>query len=282
MHNYKILNKPEVKVLKEDLYKTIVVKVGTTTLVNENGKLNIVGIEKLVRVVSAIKNSGKNVVLVTSGAVGAGAGRLGIKGKGDIRIKQALAAVGQGVLMQFYEKLFLEYGVNVAQVLLTREDLETDIRRQNALNTLTTLFEFEVVPIVNENDTVAVEEIVYGDNDTLAAVVAKLIGADLLVILSDVDGLYTMPPHEPGAEKIPYVKEITPEIEALAEGSYSNLGTGGMQSKIKAAKIATEAGIAMAIISGESPTDIYNILDGSTACGTFFEPKKAGECAKEA
>lgn len=268
--------------MKEDLYKTIVVKVGTTTLVNENGKLNIVGIEKLVRVISAIKNSGKNVVLVTSGAVGTGAGRLGIKGKGDIRIKQALAAVGQGVLMQFYEKLFLEYGVNVAQVLLTREDLETDTRRQNALNTLTTLFEFEVVPIVNENDTVAVEEIVYGDNDTLAAVVAKLIGADLLVILSDVDGLYTMPPHEPGAEKIPYVKEITPEIEALAEGSYSNLGTGGMQSKIKAAKIATEAGIAMAIISGESPTDIYNILDGSTACGTFFEPKKAGECAKEA
>lgn len=267
--------------MKEDLYKTIVVKVGTTTLVNENGKLNIVGIEKLVRVISAIKNSGKNIVLVTSGAVGTGAGRLGIKGKGDIRIKQALAAVGQGVLMQFYEKLFLEYGVNVAQVLLTREDLETDTRRQNAFNTLTTLFEFEVVPIVNENDTVAVEEIVYGDNDTLAAVVAKLIGADLLVILSDVDGLYTMPPHEPGAEKIPYVKEITPEIEALAEGSYSNLGTGGMQSKIKAAKIATEAGIAMAIISGESPTDIYSILDGSNGCGTFFEPKKTRECAKE-
>jgi len=260
--------------MKPELYRTIVVKVGTTTLVHENGKLNISSMEKLVRVIADIKNSGKNVVLVSSGAVGTGAGRLGINGKGDIKIKQALAAVGQGILMQFYEKLFAEYGINVAQILLTREDLEKGVRRENALNTFTTLFEFDVVPIVNENDTVAVEEIVFGDNDTLAAVVAKLINADLLVMLSDVDGLYTLPPHEPGAKKISYIKEITPEIEALAEGSYSGFGTGGMQSKIKAAKIATESGIAMAIIDGEKPSDIYGIIDGSGCSGTFFEPKK--------
>ena len=138
---------------------------------------------------------------------------------------------------------------------------------------MTTLFEFDVVPIVNENDTVAVEEIVFGDNDTLAAVVAKLIGADLLVLLSDVDGLYTLPPHEPGAEKISYVKEITPEIEAIAEGTYSAFGTGGMHSKIKAAKIATEAGIAMAITDGENPTNIYKILDGER-CGTFLNQRQ--------
>ncbi|MDD4570340.1 MAG: glutamate 5-kinase [Tepidanaerobacteraceae bacterium] len=259
--------------MKADMYKTIVIKVGTTTLVHENGKLNIASMEKLVRVISNIKNSGKNVVLVTSGAVGVGAGRLGVKSKEDVRIKQALAAVGQGILMQFYEKLFLEYGINVAQILLTKDDLEKGIRRQNALNTLRTLFEFDVVPIVNENDTVAVEEIVFGDNDTLAAVVAKLIKADLLILLSDVDGLYTLPPHEPGAEKICYVKDITPEIEALAVGTYSAFGTGGMQSKITAARIAMKAGIAMAIIDGENPLDIYNVLEGKNP-GTFFEPKK--------
>jgi glutamate 5-kinase len=265
--------------MNAEMYNTIVVKVGTSTLVHENGKLNIAGMEKLVRVISDIKNSSKNVVLVSSGAVGTGAGRLGIKGKSDIKIKQALAAVGQGILMQFYEKLFLEYGIIVAQILLTRDDLEKGVRRQNALNTLTTLFEFDVVPIVNENDTVAVEEIVFGDNDTLAAVVAKLIKADLLVLLSDVDGLYTLPPHEPGAEKISYVKEITPEIEAIAEGTYSIFGTGGMQSKIKAAKIATGAGIAMAIIDGENPTDIYKIMDGEK-CGTFFEPQRPSSISK--
>ncbi len=258
--------------MKSNTYNTIVIKVGTTTLVHNNGKLNISGMERLVRVISDIKNSGKNVVLVTSGAIGTGAGRLGVKKEDDIRIKQALAAVGQGILMQFYEKLFLEYGINVAQILLTRDDIEKGVRRQNALNTLSTLFDFDVVPIVNENDTIAVEEIVFGDNDILAAVVAKLIDADILFLLSDVDGLYTSPPHEPGARKIPYVKEITPEIEALAEGTYSKLGTGGMQSKIKAAHIATKAGIAMAIIDGENPTDIYKILEGKD-CGTFFKPQ---------
>ncbi|HHX22393.1 MAG TPA: glutamate 5-kinase [Thermoanaerobacterales bacterium] len=255
------------------MYNTIVIKVGTTTLVHDNGKLNIENMEKLVRVISNIKNSGKNVVLVTSGAVGVGSGRLGIKAKKDVKIKQALAAVGQGILMQFYEKLFLEYGINVAQILLTRDDLEKSIRKQNALNTFMTLFEYDVVPIVNENDTVAVEEIVFGDNDTLAAVVAKLIKADILILLSDVDGLYTLPPTEPGAEKIHYVKCITPEIRALAGDTNSAFGTGGMESKIIAADIATQAGIAMAIIDGERPLYIYDILKGKNQ-GTFFEPNK--------
>lgn len=255
------------------LYETIVIKVGTTTLIHENGKLNIENMEKLVRVIASIKNSGKNVVLVTSGAVGVGAGTLGITRKKDIKIKQALAAVGQGILMQFYEKLFLEYGINVAQVLLTRDDLQKGVRRKNAFNTLSALFEFDVVPIVNENDTIAVEEIEFGDNDTLAAVVARLIGADLLAILSDVDGLYTLPPHEHGAEKICYVKEITPSIIALAGESHSAFGTGGMQSKISAAKIATKAGIAMAIINGQNPQDIYDLMEGKNP-GTFFAPNK--------
>jgi len=258
--------------MKEQKYKTVVIKVGTTTLIHENGKLNLESMEKLVRVISSIKNSGKNVILVTSGAVGVGAGRLGISKKKDVKIKQALAAVGQGILMQFYEKLFLECGINVAQILLTRDDLKKGVRRQNALNTLNALFEFDVVPIVNENDTIAVEEIEFGDNDTLAAIVARLVKANLLVILSDVDGLYTLPPHEPGAEKISWVKEITPEIEAIAGGSNSAFGTGGMQSKISAAKIATEAGVAMAIINGQDPKDIYALLEGDNP-GTFFFPK---------
>lgn len=259
--------------MKEEIYNTVVIKVGTTTLIHENGKLNFNSVEKLVRVIADIKNSGKNVILVTSGAVGVGAGRLGVKRKDNIKIKQALAAVGQGILMQLYEKLFLEYGINVAQILLTRDDLQKGVRRQNAYNTLTTLFDFDVVPIVNENDTVAVEEIEFGDNDTLAAIVSRLVRAELLIILSDVDGLYTLPPHEPGAEKISWVKEITPKIEALAGGSNSNFGTGGMQSKISAAKIATSAGTAMAIINGENPRDIYKVLDGDNP-GTFFMPKK--------
>lgn len=259
--------------MKEKTYKTVVIKVGTTTLIHDNGKINIESMEKLVRVIASIKNSGKNVILVTSGAVGVGAGRLEIARKKDVRIKQALAAVGQGILMQFYEKLFLEYGINVAQILLTRDDVQEGVRRQNAFNTLTTLFEFDVVPIVNENDTIAVEEIEFGDNDTLAAVVARLVEADLLVILSDVDGLYTLPPHESGAEKISYVEEITPEIEALAGGSYSAFGTGGMQSKISAAKIATNAGVTMAIINGQDPQDIYSLMEGHNP-GTVFAPKK--------
>lgn len=254
-----------------DRYKRIVVKVGTSTLVHENGKLNIERIEKLTRVLSALRNQDRDVVLVTSGAIGVGAGRLGVKNKKDIKIKQALAAVGQGILMQIYEKMFAEYGINVAQILVTREDLENGIRRQNALNTILALFDHDVIPIINENDTIAVEEIVFGDNDTLAAVVSKLIGAEILIILSDVDGLYTGMPGKKGSEKIRVVEEITPEIEAIAEGSHSEFGTGGMKSKIQAAKITTNAKIAMTIVNGEDPNLIYDILDGKNP-GTFFVP----------
>ncbi len=259
--------------MKNSVYDKIVIKVGTTTLVYENGKPNIGNIEKLVRIISDLMNSGKHVVLVTSGAIGIGAGRLQISRKKNLKIKQALAAIGQGILMQIYEKLFAEYGIIVAQVLVTRDDLLKGVRRKNALNTLTTLLEFGVVPIINENDTVATEEIVFGDNDTLAAVVAKLIDADLLIILSDVDGLYTAPPEEPGARKISLVEEITPDIEISAGESGSSFGTGGMHSKISAAKIATEAGIAMTIIDGENPLYIYDVLKGENP-GTFFMPVK--------
>lgn len=255
----------------EDKYKRVVVKVGTSTLVHENGKLNIERIEKLIRVLSALRNQDRDVVLVTSGAIGVGAGRLGVKNKNDIKIKQALAAVGQGILMQFYEKMFAEYGINVAQILVTREDLENGIRRENALNTILALFKYDVIPIINENDTIAIEEIVFGDNDTLAAVVSKLISANILIILSDVDGLYTGLPEEEGSEKIKVVEKITPEIETIAGGSHSGFGTGGMKSKIQAAKIATNAEIAMTIINGEDPMLIYDVLDGKNP-GTFFVP----------
>ncbi|HHW03798.1 MAG TPA: glutamate 5-kinase [Thermoanaerobacterales bacterium] len=253
-------------------YESIVFKVGTTTLVHDNGKLNVSRMEKLVRVLSDLKNQGKDIILVTSGAIGVGAGRLGVKNKKDIKIKQALAAVGQGILMQFYEKLFSEYNTTVAQILLTKEDVEKGLRRQNAINTIRALLDFDIIPIINENDTVAVDEIVFGDNDTLSAVVAKLIGADLLILLSDIDGLYTGIPSEEGTSKIPVIEHITPEIEALAGGSQTQFGTGGMKSKIMAAKIATQAGIAMAIINGENPELIYDVLAGKNP-GTFFVPQ---------
>lgn len=266
-------NIPSINFSGNFAYNIIVFKVGTTTLVHDNGRLNIARMEKLVRVLVDVKNRGKNVVLVTSGAIGVGAGKLGIKNKKDIKIKQALAAVGQGILMQFYEKLFSEYNTSVAQILLTREDIEKGPRRQNALNTIRTLFDFDIIPIINENDTVAVDEIVFGDNDTLSAVVARLIGADILILLSDIDGLYTGIPSKKGSVKIPVVDCITPEIEALAGESGSEFGTGGMKSKIFAAKIATRAGIAMAIIDGTNPELIYDVLEGKNP-GTFFVPQK--------
>ncbi|HHY13872.1 MAG TPA: glutamate 5-kinase [Thermoanaerobacterales bacterium] len=259
--------------MKNCLYNKIVIKVGTSTLVYGNGKPNYGSIEKLVRVISDLRNSGKDVVLVSSGAIGIGAGRLKVSRNKNLKIKQALAAIGQGILMQIYEKIFAEYCIIVAQVLVTRDDLLKGERQQNAFNTLTTLLDFGVVPIINENDTVATEEIVFGDNDTLAAVVSKLIGADHLIILSDVDGFYTAPPEEPGAEKISVIEKITPDIEMLAGGSGSSFGTGGMQSKIIAAKIATEAGIAMTIIDGENPLHVYDVLQGKNP-GTLFIPVK--------
>jgi glutamate 5-kinase len=235
--------------------KRIVVKVGTSTLTHSTGKLNLQGIEKLVRELSDLANQGKQILLVTSGAVGAGMDRLGLKEKPKtIPEKQAAAAVGQGILMHAYEKLFGEYGQVVAQVLLTREDSVNRSRYANCRNTFMTLLSMGVIPIVNENDAVAVDELKIGDNDTLSAMVASIVEADLLINLSDIEGLYTANPQtDPTATLIAEVADITPAIEELAGGPGSDKGTGGMYTKIQAAKIAVNSGVVMVIASGPGP-----------------------------
>lgn len=251
----------------------IVVKVGTSTLTHKTGKLNLLQLENIVRQLADLCNQGKQVILVTSGAVGAGVEKLGLSGKPKtMPEKQAAAAVGQGVLLHMYEKLFAEYGQVVGQVLLTREDLADRKRYLNARHTFLTLLEFGVLPIVNENDTVAVEEIKLGDNDTLSALVASLVDADLLILLTDTDGLYDGNPRtNPFAKLIPVIEEITPEIERLAGGAGSALGTGGMATKLQAAKIATNSGIPMVIAHGAKPGIIGDIISGHFR-GTLFVP----------
>jgi len=231
--------------------KRIVVKVGSSTLTHNTGKLNLQGIEKLVRELSDLANQGRQILLVTSGAVAAGMDRLGLKEKPKtIPEKQAAAAVGQGILMHTYEKLFGEYGQVVAQVLLTREDSVNRSRYANSRNTLMTLLAMGVVPVINENDAVAIDELKIGDNDTLSAMVASIVEADLLIILSDIEGLYTANPQtDPAATLIPEVADITPAIEALAGGPGTAKGTGGMYTKIQAAKIAVNSGVVMVIAS---------------------------------
>ncbi len=254
--------------------KRIVVKVGTSTLTHSTGKLNLQGIEKLVRELSDLANQGKQILLVTSGAVGAGMDRLGLKEKPrTIPEKQAAAAVGQGILMHAYEKLFGEYGQVVAQVLLTREDSVNRSRYANCRNTLMTLLSMGVIPVVNVNDAVAVDELKIGDNDTLSAMVASIVEADLLIILSDIEGLYTANPQtDPAATLIPEVADITPAIEALAGGPGTDKGTGGMYTKIQAAKIAVNSGAVMVIASGARPGVVRNVLSGAPV-GTIFLPK---------
>lgn len=251
----------------------IVVKVGTSTLTHKTGKLNLLQLENIVRQLADLCNQGKQVILVTSGAVGAGVEKLGLSGKPKtMPEKQAAAAVGQGVLLHMYEKLFAEYGQVVGQVLLTREDLADRKRYLNARHTFLTLLEFGVLPIVNENDTVAVEEIKLGDNDTLSALVASLVDADLLILLTDTDGLYDGNPRtNPFAKLIPVIEEITPEIERLAGGAGSALGTGGMATKLQAAKIATNSGIPMVIAHGAKPGILRDIISGHFR-GTLFVP----------
>lgn len=253
--------------------RRIVVKVGTSTLTHATGKLNLSRIEILVRQLADLCNQGKDVVLVTSGAIVVGTSRVGLSGRPrTTREKQAMAAIGQGILMQVYEKLFAEYGCAVAQILLTKADIDNGKRYHNAINTFNTLFEFNVIPIVNENDTVAVEEIEFGDNDTLSAHVAALVKADLLIILSDIDGLYTADPRsDKEAKLISLVPEITPEIEELASETGGDLGIGGMSTKITAAKVATGAGVPMIIANGENPTVIRKIIAGEEV-GTLFLP----------
>lgn len=254
---------------------TVVVKVGTRTLAHATGKLNLRYMEKLVRELADLANQGRNVVLVSSGAVGAGIGRLGLAKKPQtMPEKQAVAAVGQGLLIQMYEKFFAEYGLVVAQVLLTREDFNDRKRYLNSRNTLKALLDFRVVPVINENDTVAVEEIEFGDNDTLSALVASILDADLLVLLTDIDGLYSANPKtDAGAELISIVEQLTPDVRKLAGQSSESLGTGGMVTKLQAAEIAGNSGIPMVIANGREPDVLQRILDGENV-GTLF-------CARE-
>lgn len=253
----------------------LVVKVGTSTLAYSTGNLNIRHMEKLCRVLSDIKNSGTEVILVTSGAVGMGMGKLSLTERPrEQSLKQAAAAVGQCELMYTYDKLFSEYNHTVAQILLTAEDVEDKTRRKNFISTLETLLSLKALPVINENDAVATAELGIGDNDTLAAHVAESTSSDLLVLLSDIDGLYTADPrsdHE--ARLIETVDEITPELRALAGGAGSSVGTGGMVTKLNAAEIATEAGCDMIIANGFDPDILYDIVDGKPV-GTKFIKKK--------
>ena len=255
----------------------IVVKVGTSTLAHTTGRLNIRHVEELVKVLSDLKNAGHQVILVSSGAIGMGVGKLNLPGKpADMPTKQAAAAVGQCELMYTYDKLFLQYSHTVAQVLLTGEDVDHPERRDNFENTMERLLELGALPIINENDTIATAEIKVGDNDTLGAIVACCVKADLLVLLSDIEGLYTADPRkDPNARLIPVVEEVTPEIEALAGGVGSSLGTGGMATKLRAAKMVTAMGCDMVITNGEHPERLYDIADGK-AIGTRFMGAREG------
>ena len=257
----------------------IVVKIGTSTLTHATGRLNIRRVECLCKTLSDLKNAGHEIILVSSGAIGMGVGKLMLPGRpADMPTKQAAAAVGQCELMYTYDKLFSEYHHTVAQVLLTGEDVCNDKRRQNMKNTLTRLLELRAIPVVNENDAVVTDEIgvdnTIGENDTLSAIVAQLTEADLLVLLSDIDGLYTSDPHrDPNARLIERVEAITPEIEALAGGKGSALGTGGMTTKLHAARMAAETGTDMIIANGQRPEILYDIADGK-AVGTRFVAKE--------
>lgn len=249
----------------------VVIKVGTSTLAHPTGCLNIRRVEELCRVLSDLKNAGNEVILVSSGAIGMGIGKLSLKERpSDIPTKQAAAAVGQCELMYTYDKLFQEYHHTVAQILLTGSDFRHDDRYHNFQNTMRRLLELSVLPIINENDTIATDEIKVGDNDTLSAMVAVSVGAERLILLSDIDGLYTADPHQdPNAKLIPEVKELTAEILELGGGEGSSLGTGGMKTKLRAAEICVEAGCEMVILNGETPSLLYDLFDGKNV-GTRF------------
>ncbi len=249
----------------------IVIKIGTSTLAHSTGHLNIRRVETLCKVLSDIKNAGHEVILVSSGAIGMGVGKLGLLGRpSDIPTKQAAAAVGQCELMYTYDKLFSEYNHTVAQLLITGDDVASDKRRGNFINTMNRLLELQALPVLNENDTVSTDEIVIGDNDTLAAIVATSIGADKLVLLSDIDGLYTADPHtHPEAKLIDHIASISPEVQALGGGSASNQGTGGMATKLKAAKMCMDAGCEMVICNGAEPDNLYAVVEGRPV-GTRF------------
>ena len=255
----------------------IVVKVGTSTLAHSTGRMNIRRVETLCKVLSDVKNAGHEVILVSSGAIGMGVGKLSLsKRPTDIPTKQAAAAVGQCELMYTYDRLFAQYNHTVAQVLLTGSDVEDEVRRAHFHNTMFRLLEPGALPVINENDTVATDEIVIGDNDTLGAIVATTVDAGLWIRLWAIDGVYTANPGaDPQAKLIPVVEALTPEVMALAGREGSALGTGGMVTKLRAAKLVTDAGIDMVIANGERPEVIYEILDGEPVGTRFIGRAKA-------
>lgn len=263
--------------------KRIVIKIGTSTLMHPGGGINLRNLDRLARVLSDLKHAGNEMILVSSGAIGVGAGKLHMRTRPtELRLKQATAAIGQCELMHLYDKLFGEYGVTVAQILLIRENIDHPVQKQNLLGTMNALLELGSLPIINENDSVSFDEIesehkIFGDNDTLSAYVARLCSADLLVLFSDIDGLYDSDPHtDEDARLIAEVPEITDEIRALAGGAGSVFGTGGMATKIHAAEIATASGCDMIITNGARPENLYDIAEGR-ARGTRFRAKRK-EC----
>lgn len=259
---------------REDLKnaKRIVVKIGTTTLTRDNGELNLERISKLSWILSDIINQEKEVILVSSGAIAVGTKRLGLTTRPrDTKGKQATSAVGQAVLMQIYQNLFMQYNQCIAQILLTKDVLEDATRKENARNTFFSLFDLKIIPIVNENDTISVEELEFSDNDNLSSYVACLVDADLLIILSDIDGLYDKDPKSnKDANIISLVNVIDESIYSIAGDSSSSLGTGGMHTKISASERASKKNIKTVIASGEDPTILFDILEGKNV-GTLFD-----------
>ena len=257
--------------------KRIVVKVGTSTISHGGKGLNFRNIDRLARTLSDIKNAGHEVILVTSGAIGAGCGKLNLPERPtDLRAMQAVAAVGQSALMHIYDKFFGEYGADVGQILLTKDDVDRPNVKQNLLGTFLSLLELGVIPIVNENDSICIEEIesehkIFGDNDMLSAVVAVLVQADMLVILSDIDGFYDGDPRKnQDACLIPVVETFGEEVAASAGGAGSEYGTGGMATKVTAAKLAGDAGIDTVITNGAKPEGLYTLIEGGSV-GTLFK-----------
>lgn len=254
----------------------IVIKIGTSTLAHKSGELNIRRTEELCRIISDIKNSGIEVIIVSSGAIGMGAAKLSLPGRPqDIATKQAAAAVGQCELMYRYDKLFAEYHHNVAQILLTGSDFQYEDRHQNFVNTISRLLELKALPIINENDTIATDEIKVGDNDTLSALVSVSVSADMLILLSDIDGLFTADPHKaPDAKLIREIHEIDSGILALAGDTSSGLGTGGMKTKLTAADICMKGGCDMIITNGSDPKILYDIVNSDDPVCTRFISKR--------
>ena len=261
--------------------KRIVVKVGTSTLTHETGRLNLHNMERLTRTLADLAGMGHEIVLVSSGAIGIGTGKMGLQSRPtELRMKQAAAAVGQCMMMHLYDKFFGEYNRVVAQILLTGEDVDAPVRAQHLHNTFESLLELGIIPVVNENDSVSSNEIetghckVLGDNDTLSAIVARLVDADLLILLSDIDGLYDCDPHQnPNAKLIHQVEEITPELKSMAGGTGTWRGTGGMATKLTAAQVAMSAGVDMVITNGNNMDALYDIVSGKDV-GTRFAAQK--------